>query len=109
MENPELQIKPTLVTWKGLLGSSLSILKGARSKGIEHLNFDLLAALCGVSGPFGLKRKFFCPQCEKKEQDISNEIIYDFTRGKNSHLGGTALFVCTNCGSPMKPKEKAEI
>jgi len=51
---------------------------------------------------------YYCPQC-KKEQVISNAIDYDFSQGKNSHLGGTTLFVCTNCGSSMKPEEKEEI
>ena len=51
---------------------------------------------------------YYCPQC-KKEQTIFNAIVHDFTQGKNSHPGGTTLFVYTNCGSPMKPKEKEEI
>lgn len=44
-------------------------------------------------------------QC-KKEQAIPNKIVYDFTQGKNSHPDKETLFVCTNCGTPMKPKEK---
>ena len=42
----------------------------------------------------------------EKEQAIPSDIVYDFTKGKNSHPGGETLFVCTNCGTPMKPKEK---
>ena len=48
---------------------------------------------------------YYCPRC-KKEQAIPSDIVYDFTKGKNSHPGGENLFVCTNCGTPMKPKEK---
>lgn len=47
---------------------------------------------------------YYCPRC-KKEQAIPSDIVYDSTKGKNSHPGGETLFVCTNCGTPMKPKK----
>jgi len=36
-------------------------------------------------------------------------MVYDFAKGKHSHPGGTTAFVCTKCGSPMRPMEKEDV
>ena len=51
---------------------------------------------------------YYCPRCKNK-QAIPNQMIYDFTKGKHSHPGGTTAFACTECGSPMRPMEKEDV
>lgn len=43
-----------------------------------------------------------CPQCGFS-QKIPKRIVYDFTKGKESHPGGTTSFNCLKCGTPMQP------
>ena len=51
---------------------------------------------------------YYCPNCKNK-QAVPNQTVYDFTKGKHSHPGGTTAFVCTKCGSPMRPMEKEDV